>query len=104
MKEQLGEEPDPNEMPYDGSDLCYEAQLAMAIFSKLPDKVDSMGGVWLGKDYAGIGDIFDMYEVSNTERKDIFEYIHTAVVESSKLYEEKRKLSNRILETKGRVK
>ena len=37
------------------------AQRAYMVYTILPDKIDSMAGVWLGKDFSGIGDILDIY-------------------------------------------
>jgi hypothetical protein len=102
MMEQMGQEPLDEEMPPDGGDLEWLAQLALTIYSRLPDKVDSMGGLWLGKDFSGIGDILDIYELNNDEKKDVLEYMHIAITESHKFYEEKRKFTSRGIETQGR--
>jgi hypothetical protein len=32
-----------------------------------------MGGIWLGKDFSGIGDIMDIYQMS--EKKDVMDYL-----------------------------
>ena len=41
MCEQMGWDPDPNEMPPEVHDLSYEAQQALRLFNALPDKIDN---------------------------------------------------------------
>jgi hypothetical protein len=61
-----------------------------------------MSGTWLGKDYSGLGYILDFYDLSKEDKIDVFEYLHFVVTESSKLYEERRKVQTRTLESQGR--
>jgi hypothetical protein len=70
----LGVPPNPDEFPIDPFvDFDTDVQQAFYIFSILPDKVDGMAGIWLGKDYAGIGDLFDIYGV--TKKRDVMDYL-----------------------------
>ena len=42
MCEQMGWEPDPDEMPLNFENLSYEAAIAVTLFQVLPDKIDGM--------------------------------------------------------------
>jgi len=97
MCEQMGIEPDPNEIPLDLNDLSYEAQLAIKIFNSLPDKVEGMSGSWLGKDYAGLGILFDIYEVEN--RQEVFELMALLTHETDTHYRQQQKQKSK---SKGR--
>tara|TARA_R110000868_G_scaffold684_4_gene4903 strand:- start:323 stop:646 length:324 start_codon:yes stop_codon:yes gene_type:complete len=91
MCEELGWDPDPEEMPIDYADLDYEAQQALLLFNTLPDKLEGMNGVWLGKDYAGLGDIISIYEM--TDIKETFGLLQICISEASKYYEQQRKVN-----------
>ena len=74
IQEQLGLPLDPDEFPVDPStDFDYDAQQAYYMFVILPDKIEGMSGTWLGKDYAGIGDLFDIYNVKN--KREVMDYL-----------------------------
>jgi hypothetical protein len=49
--EQLGEEPDPERMPLDHSELPAAVQVAFFIFNMLPDNYVGMDGVYIGKNW-----------------------------------------------------
>jgi len=90
MCEQMGWDPDPNEMPAEVQDLSYEAQQALRLFNALPDKIEGMNGVWLGKDYAGLGDIMRIYKIEDSE--EVFELLQVCISEASTHYEQQRKV------------
>ena len=48
-----------------------------------------MNGIWLGKDYSGLGDILVIYEVE--EKREVFELLRVCEVELDKFYTQKRK-------------
>lgn len=52
MCEQLGMEPNPDEMPASFEDFPYDVQDAIMIYSILPDVWEGFGGSFLGKDYS----------------------------------------------------
>lgn len=62
--EQLGEEPDYSKLPVDWSDLPYQVQEAINLYSKLGDKIVPDIG-FLGKDYSNIETLFNIYEIEN---------------------------------------
>jgi len=86
----MGWDPDPNEMPAEVQDLSYEAQQALRLFNALPDKIEGMNGVWLGKDYAGLGDIMRIYKIEDSE--EVFELLQVCISEASTHYEQQRKV------------
>ena len=71
--EQLGHEPDPARMPLELSDFPDEVQVAFFVFSLLPDRWEGMSGTYMGKDYANLQYIFDLYEIDDP--KVIFEIL-----------------------------
>jgi hypothetical protein len=89
MCEQMGWDPNPDEMPPEVHELSYEAQQALRLFNALPDKVEGMNGVWLGKDYAGLGDIMRIYKIDDSE--EVFDLLQVCVVEAATHYEQQRK-------------
>jgi len=91
MCDQMGWDPDEEEMPLEIGNLSYEAQTALLLFNVLPDKIEGMNGVWLGKDFAGLGDIMELYGIEGN--RDAFDLLHHCITESAKFYEEQRKIN-----------
>lgn len=89
MCEQMGWEPNENDVPVELHTLPIDCQHAVILLQTLPDKWDGMGGVWLGKDYSGLSAIMDIYEIDN--RREVFELLQVAEAELGKYYEQKRK-------------
>lgn len=89
----MGKEPVEQDIPIEPGDLSYEAQQALLIFSVLPDKIEGMNGIWLGKEFSGIGDIFDFYEID--DRREVFELLTYIVSQYMKHYEKQRELRSR---------
>lgn len=84
MCEALGSEPLDDEIPVDFEDLYVDVQEAFGIYSKLKDDWDTMNGNYLGKNYAGILDIFTILEVPEEDRKTMFSLIGIIDVYRSK--------------------
>lgn len=85
----MGTDPNPDHIPVEPEDLSYEAQQALLIFSVLPDIVEGMAGIWLGKSFAGIGDIFDFYKID--DRREVFQLLTYIINIYNKYYEQQRK-------------
>lgn len=66
MCEQLGKEPDPEEMPPDISDFPEIVQIGLSIFNTLGDRVYPEIG-YIGKDYTNLPILMEMYGVEDTE-------------------------------------
>lgn len=89
----MGKEPVEEDIPIEPGDLSYETQQALLLFSVLPDKIEGMNGVWLGKDFSGIGDIFDFYEIEG--RRQVFELLTYIIKRYRKYYDKQRELKSR---------
>lgn len=76
MCESLGSEPVESEIPVDYHDLPVDAQEAFQIYNKLRDEWDGFNGVYLGKNYAGILDIFTILDVPVEDRRTLFELLN----------------------------
>jgi len=76
MCEALGSEPIDSEIPIDYSDLPVDAQEALGIYNKLRDEWDGFNGIYMGKNYAGILDIFTILDVPVEDRRAMFELIN----------------------------
>ena len=63
--ERLGREPDPEKAPLEVQDFPPEVQYAFLIHSLMPDRWDGMNGVYMGKDWAALGSLLDIYEVES---------------------------------------
>jgi hypothetical protein len=75
MAETMGFDPVEEDIPVEYDDLLVDVQEALEIYSKLRDEWDTMNGVYLGKSYAGLGDILDILAVPQEDRKTLFNLI-----------------------------
>lgn len=89
MCEQMGWEPRDEDLPVDPSTLSVESQQALIVLNSLPDIWEGMSGTWLGKNYNGLGIIFDIYEIE--DRRTVFEFLKVAEHELSDFYAKKQK-------------
>jgi|TARA_A100001015_G_C15042220_1_gene740518 hypothetical protein len=89
MCEQMGWEPREEDIPVDPSTLSLECQQCLIVLNALPDKWEGMSGTWMGKDYAGLEAIMNIYEIE--DRKSVFELLRAGESEMSKYYAQKRK-------------
>ena len=89
MCEQMGWEPKEEELPKEPSHLSYNIQGALILYNALPDVWEGMSGSWMGKDYSGLMDIMNIYELEN--RREIFTHLKIEEGEASKFYAEKQK-------------
>ena len=63
MCEQLGQEPDENEMPPSLEDFPLEIQEAFVIHAMLPDRWDGARGTYFGKDWSPLRDLLAINDV-----------------------------------------
>jgi hypothetical protein len=75
MCESLGSEPIESEIPVESTDLPEEVQYAFSIYNKIRDDWDGFNGVYLGKNFSGILDIFSILDVQVEDRKYLFELL-----------------------------
>ncbi len=99
MCEQMGWEPNEDEIPKDPSNLSYNVQGALVLYNSLPDIWEGMSGTWMGKDYSGLIDIMNIYQLDN--QKEIFTLLKVAEGEASKFYAQKQKQQESLNKAKG---
>lgn len=66
MCEQLGKEPDENEIPPDWEDFPYIVQIAINTFNMLGDRVYPEIG-YVGKDYTNLSHYIEIYDIEDKE-------------------------------------
>ena len=93
---------DEDEIPLDISDVSYNSQQALFLFNVLTDKVEGMNGVWLGKDYSGLADIMNIYEID--DQKEVLDLLQVCIREASKVYAQQREQANKQAETKAKMR
>ena len=65
MCDQLGQEPDPDEMPPEIGYFPLEIQEAFMVHAMLPDRWDGASGGYLGKDWSPLSTLLDIQEVKD---------------------------------------
>lgn len=91
MCDMMNSEPIEEEIPVEYEDLLLDVQEALNIYSKLRDEWDTMNGIYLGKSYTGILDIFELYEIPKEDRRTIFDLLNLIDSHRSKIINEKLK-------------
>jgi len=99
MCEQMGWEPKEEEIPVDPASLPIESQQALVLLNALPDKWEGMNGVWLGKDYSGLVDIMNIYQIDDN-KLEVFELLKVCEAQLGKYYEQKRKEQEQLSKSK----
>lgn len=94
----MGVEPKEEDIPKDPSTFSLEAQQALVVLNALPDNWEGMNGIWLGKDYSGLMDIMEIYNI--TEKREVFDLLKTCEDELGKFYTQKRKEQEQLAKAK----
>jgi hypothetical protein len=89
MCEQMGWEINEEEIPKDPSVFSIQVQQALMLLNILPDKWEGMSGTWMGKDYAGLEAIMNIYEID--DRREVFDLVQVGENEMGKYYSQKQK-------------
>lgn len=95
MCDMLNQEPIEEEIPVEVNDFPELVQQCFIIYGVLPDRWDSMGGGYMGKDYTIVFNLFSVYEV--TDQQEIllcFEFLQHIDGVRQKLISEKIKARN----------
>ena len=91
----MGQEPDPEQMPIEPIiDFDLPAQQAFFLYHTLPDKIDSMGGIWLGKELAGILDIMIIYDIYR--KREVMDYLLFMIQTARSAYSSKREQESKM--------
>lgn len=69
MCEMLGSQPLESEMPVEFDDFPIELQQAMLVYRMLRDEWEGFNGLYLGKSYLGLTEIFEYSEIEYSDRK-----------------------------------
>lgn len=72
MCEMLGQPVVEEDIPAEAGDLPLEAQEAFEIYGFLPDRWDSMNGVYLGKDFGIVFNLFETYQIIDNDTKQLY--------------------------------
>ena len=73
--EQLNSEPLEEEIPVELDDFPDELQEAINVYFRLRDDWDGFSGTYLGKNFTGLADILDIYQINNESRQDVLDWI-----------------------------
>ena len=66
----------------------------------LPDIWEGMNGIWLGKNYNGLFEIMDLYDI--TSRREVFELLKVCEDQLGKYYTQKRKEQDQLSKAKSK--
>jgi len=91
MCEQLGTEPKLEEIPADYADFPYLVQMAITVYSVLPDRWEGFSGTYMGKEYALLPYLIESYEIEDIPRFLQFIYIINNIVMQQRAEEQKRR-------------
>jgi len=101
MCEQMGWEINEDDIPKDPSVFALEVQQALLLLNILPDKWEGMSGTWMGKDYAGLEAIMNIYDI--VDRRLVFDLVQLGENEMGKYYAQKQKERDSLAKaTRGR--
>jgi hypothetical protein len=90
MCEMLGSKPLDSEIPVEFEDFPDIVQQAFIVYNKLRDDWDTMNGVYMGKSYSGLQEIFEIYEIDRDSRKMFLDWFSTIDGIRRKLYDAKK--------------
>ena len=76
MCEMLGTDPVDSEIPFEFDDFPVEIQEVLEIYKLLRDEWDTMNGIYLGKNFSGIIEVFDLVEVDRLDQKLYLNFLH----------------------------
>jgi hypothetical protein len=88
MCELLGTEPKEDEIPIEFEDLYDEIQEAIQVYNMLSDVWDGMSGTYMGKNFIGIQDIFNIMEIEDS--KTCFSILNIIDKRRSKIINDKK--------------
>ena len=94
----MGVEPKEEDIPKDPSTFSVEAQQALVLMNALPDIWEGMNGVWLGKNYTGLFDIMNLYDIDS--KREVFELLKVCEEELGKYYSQKKKEQEQLSKAK----
>jgi hypothetical protein len=88
MCETLGSEPIEAEIPVEYNDFPDEIQLAISIYRLMRDEWEYMGGTYTGKNFNGIFELFEVYDIDTLDKRYYLELIH--IIDSIRIQETRK--------------
>lgn len=76
MCEALGTVPIDSEIPVEFADFPTEMQEVLEVYKMLKDDWDTMNGVYLGKTFQGITEVFDIMGIDPVDRRTYLFLLH----------------------------
>lgn len=73
--EQLGTEPVEEEIPVEMEDFPSEVQEALNIYFRLRDEWEGFSGTYMGKNFTGLIDLLEIYQITGDSRQDLLDWI-----------------------------
>lgn len=81
--ELMGTVPVDDDVPVELEDFPPEVQQAFELYQVLQDVWEGMSGTYMGKNMSGIADLFNIYQVSQDEKRFMLELI--ALIDSERM-------------------
>lgn len=76
MCEALGTEPNESEIPVEIDDFPTEVQEVFELYKLLRDEWEAMSGTYLGKNFIGISELFNLMDIAPADRKIYLTLLH----------------------------
>jgi hypothetical protein len=89
MCETLGSDPVEDQIPVEFNDFPDEIQLAISIYRLMRDEWEYMGGTYTGKNFNGIFELFDVYNIEQLDKRYYLELIH--IIDGIRIQETRKK-------------
>jgi hypothetical protein len=89
MCETLDSEPIEEEIPVEYGDFPDEIQLAISIYRLMRDEWEYMGGTYTGKNFNGVFELFEVYDISPVDKRYYLELIH--IIDTIRIQETRKK-------------
>lgn len=103
VAEGMGWEIVEEEIPIAYEELIIECQYALELFNCLPDKIEGMSGIWLGKDFSGLGEVMNLLSIPQDIRGEVFIFLQHIIADYSRYYEDRRKAAETQAESKAKA-
>lgn len=74
--EQLGTTPNEDEIPVELEDFPLEVQQAFMVYYRLRDEWEGMSGTYMGKSFAGLQDLYEVFQIPQQDRQYVLDCIN----------------------------
>jgi hypothetical protein len=101
MCELMNTAPVEEDVPVEFDDFPVEVQSAFELYQVLQDVWEGMSGTYMGKNMAGINDLFNIYQIPQDEKRFVLELIALIDSERMKVLSLKREQEERLKNKKS---